>query len=189
VQRPIDAADPVRYVLLGLLHAGPSHGYDLARAFAPTTVFGSVVHLGASHLYALLTGLERHGLIVGERQEQGVRPPRRVYQLTEAGRAALWRWLDEPVARPRDVLLDFPLKLYLTQRLAPERALSLVTHQRAQITAYRATLEQDTPPEGSAVDQTFLSLLRDARIERTRSTLAWLDRCADVLATSALAVP
>jgi DNA-binding PadR family transcriptional regulator len=189
MRRPIDAAEPVRYFLLGLLLDGPSHGYDLARTFGPATVVGNVVHLGASHLYALLTRLERDGLIAGERREQGIRPPRRVYRLTEAGRAAFWRWLDEPVARPRDVLLDFPLKLYLAQRLAPERALTLVAHQRALFVAYLADLEQEPQPEGPAVDRTFLCLLREARIDRTRSTLAWLDRCAEALAATAPGVP
>jgi DNA-binding PadR family transcriptional regulator len=168
-------------VLLALLLDGPSHGYDLARAFAPGTVVGSVVHLGASHLYALLTQLERDGLIAGERLDQGLRPPRRVYQITEAGRAALRRWLDEPVARPRDVLLDFQLKLYLARRLSPERAGSLLARQRALFATYLASLEREPPPAGPDVDHIFLRLLREARVERTRSTLTWLDHCAAVL--------
>lgn len=182
MRRPIDAAEPVRYVILGLLVDGPSHGYDLTRAFAPGTVVGSVVHLGASHLYALLTRLERDELIAGERQEQGIRPPRRVYHLTEMGRAALWHWLDEPVARPRDVLLDFPLKLYLAHRLDPDQAISLVARQHDLFDAYLGELEREPPPDGPALDRTFLCLLREARIERTRSTLAWLDQCAAALA-------
>lgn len=181
MRRPIDAAEPVRYVLLGLLLDGPSHGYDLARAFAPTTVIGSVVHMGTSHLYALLTRLERDGLIAGELREQGLRPPRRVYKITEAGRAVLRQWLDEPVARPRDILVDFPLKLYLTQRQSVERAIALVTHQRALFAAYLADLEREPQPEDSA-DRTLICLLREARIERTRSTVAWLDHCAVALA-------
>lgn len=189
MRRPIDAAEPVRYCLLGLLLDGPSHGYDLARAFAPSTVFGSVVHLGASHLYALLTRLERAGLIAGEYREQGIRPPRRVYRITEAGQDAFRRWLDEPVARPRDVLLDFPLKLYMAQRLDPARALALVGHQRALFVAYLGELEREPEPEGPPVDRTFRCLLREARVERTRSTLAWLDRCAEVLAVPAAGTP
>jgi DNA-binding PadR family transcriptional regulator len=189
MRRPIDAAEPVRYVLLGLLLDGPSHGYDLARAFAPTTVIGGVVHMGTSHLYALLTRLERDGLIAGELREQGLRPPRRVYQITETGRASLRRWLDEPVARPRDILVDFPLKLYLTQRQSLERAIALVIHQRALFAAYLADLEREPQPEESAADRTLICLLREARIERTRSTVAWLDHCAETLAAPAAGQP
>src|SRR5690349_20886230 len=94
----LDAAEPARYALLGLLLEGPAHGYDLARHFTPGTALGDVMRLGASHLYALLGRLERDGLIAGERQESGSRPPRHAYHLTPQGRAAVQGWVDEPVA-------------------------------------------------------------------------------------------
>ncbi len=188
MRRPVDAADPARHVLLGLLLDGPSHGYDLARAFSPGTALGSVVHLGASHLYALLGRLERDGLIEGERLDQGARPPRRIFRITEAGRTEVGRWIDEPVARPRDVLLDFPLKLYLAQRLDPARARALIAHQRALFAAYLADLEVEPLQTGSDRDETFMALVREGRIERTRSTVEWLDRCARALAVHETAI-
>ena len=180
MRRPLDAAEPARHTLLGLLLVSPSHGYDLARAFAPGTPLGSVVHLGASHLYALLGQLERDGLVEGIRAEQGARPPRRVYRITDQGRSVLWRWLDEPVARPRDLTLDFSLKLYLARRLDPERAVTLVHHQRDLFAAYLRDLQQEQVPEGSPDDRAFMRLMLDGRIARTRSALEWLDRCAAV---------
>ncbi|HWE62283.1 MAG TPA: PadR family transcriptional regulator [Chloroflexota bacterium] len=186
LRRPLDAADPARHVLLGLLLDGPRHGYDLARSFAPGTVLGSVVHLGSSHLYALLSRLERDGLVRGEVEDQRARPPRHVYHITEAGRAEVVRWVAEPVARPRDVLLDFPLKLYLARHLNPQDAADLVARQRALFEPYLDGLmrEQEvgdhvsSPPE----DHAFIELLRQGRIARTEATLAWLDRCAALLA-------
>jgi DNA-binding PadR family transcriptional regulator len=185
MRHQVDAADPARYVLLGLLLDGPGHGYVLARAFAPGTALGSVVHLGASHLYALLGRLERDGLIAGERIKQGARPPRHVYHLTDAGRDAVSRWIDEPVARPRDILLDFPLKLYLAQRQGPTRALQLIGHQRDLFAAYLADLERETTPAGPARDRPFIGLVREGRIERTRSALSWLEHCAAALSAEA----
>ena len=182
MRRPIDAAEPVRYVLLGMLVDGPRHGYDLARAFVPGTAIGSIVHLATSHMYALLSHMEREGLIEGEYQEQGLRPTRRVYRITETGSAAFSRWIDTPVARPRDVSLEFQLKLYLTQRLDRERALTLVGHQREHFAAYLADLEREPQQDSPPTDRAFLRLLREARIERTRSTLTWLDLCAQTLA-------
>jgi DNA-binding PadR family transcriptional regulator len=181
MRRPVDVANPARYTLLGLLLEGPRHGYDLARAFAPATPLGSAVHLGSSHLYGLLAQLERDGLVVGQREDQGIRPPRRVFQLTDAGRAEVLRWVDEPVARPRDMLLDFPLKLYLAQRLDPVRAAALITHQRALFAAFLAELEGEPAPEDPGVDQAFMGLLREGRIARTQAMLGWLDRCDAVV--------
>lgn len=177
MRRPVDAADPARHALLGLLLEGPRHGYDLARAFAPGTALGSVVHLGASHLYALLARLERDGLLRGRREEGGPRPARRMYHLTETGRATVQDWLDDPVGRPRDVLVDFPLKLYLAQRLDRGRAGALVRHQRDLFVTYLADLERDLAGVDSTADGVFLRLLHQGRIARTRSTLEWLERC------------
>src|SRR5437588_2494180 len=91
------AAEPVRFALVGLLMSGASHGYDLARRFTPGTALGDIVRLSPSHLYALLARLERAGMIVGERQEAGARPQRRVFRPTEAGKESLLAWIAEPV--------------------------------------------------------------------------------------------
>ena len=175
-RRPVDAADAARHVLLGLLLDGSNYGYVLARAFAEGTALGTVVYLGSSHLYTLLAQLEREGLVAGTREAQGARPPRRVYTITDAGRAAVQHWVEAPVARPRDVLLDFPLKFYLARRLDPDRARILVARQRALFLTYLAELERpsalDAPP-----DHAFIELVREGRVARTRATLAWLDRC------------
>jgi DNA-binding PadR family transcriptional regulator len=185
MRRPVDAARPARYAILGLLLDGPRHGYDLLRSFAPGTPLGTTMHLGASHLYALLARLERDGLIVGEQQQQSLSPPRRVFRLTDDGRAAALRWLDEPVPRPRDVLLDFPLKLYLAQRHDPAHAALLIARQRALFAEFLAELEQEGRTQMAGPDEAFVSLLRDSRVLRTRATLAWLDRCANLLHVTA----
>lgn len=164
MRRPVDAADPARHMLLGLLLDGPSHGYDLARAFGPDTALGGVVHLSASHLYALLARLERDALISGEHEAHGARPLRRVYHLTPAGREMVQHWVDEPVPRPRDVLLDFPLKLYLAGRLDAARAARLIDRQRALFDTYLLELEaapMATTDIPEAVDRGYLSRAQD----------------------------
>jgi DNA-binding PadR family transcriptional regulator len=178
----LDAADPARHTLLGLLLDGPRHGYDLARYFATGTPLGDVVHLGPSHLYALLGQLERDGLISGERQDSGKRPPRRVYQLTESGRADVMRWVDEPVSRPRDMHVGFALKFYLACRLGSQYAEVLISRQRDLFTAYLTDLENIVPLEGAPHEQAFLAVMREGRIGRTSAALAWLDLCAAAVA-------
>ena len=180
-RRPVDAAGPARYALLGLLAEGPRHGYDLIQAFAPSTPLGSTIHLGTSHLYALLARLEKDGLIAGDSQIQDARPPRHIFHITQSGHAAVLAWLDEPVARPRDVLLDFPLKLYLAQRLDPARTAGLIARQRVHFRDFLRVLEVEDLPMGNQLDDAFLALLREARIARTRATLEWLDRCEGLL--------
>ena len=186
MRHAIDSAEPARYALLGLLLEEPGHGYDLARHFVPGSALGAVLRLGSSHLYALLGRLEKDGLIAGERLDAGAHPPRRVYRVTEAGRAAVSRWIDKPVERPREMLLDFPLKFYIARRQEPARAGQLVTRQRRLLTNFLQQLEREaglsglSTPEKEKEDD-FIALMRDGRIARTKASLDWLDRCAATL--------
>jgi DNA-binding PadR family transcriptional regulator len=170
------AADAARFALLGLLLARPAHGYDLSRRFAPGSALADVIRLSPSHLYALLARLERDGLITGELQDAGAHPQRRVYQLTEPGREAVERWIDDPVSHPRDMRIDFPLKLYIARTFGGERAARLIERQRGVFYAYIARLEAEEKPASSPEDAAFIDLMRMGRIGRAQAALDWLDR-------------
>ena len=79
------------HVLLGLLAAGPRHGYELKRSHderlpqAKPLAFGQV--------YSTLGRLERDGLVEQSGQDREGGPDRTSYVLTEAGRARLDDWL------------------------------------------------------------------------------------------------
>ena len=96
------------------------------------------------------------------------------------------RWIDEPVDRPRDIMLDFPLKLYLADRQSRARSAELVARQSALFRTYLESLERQQPRAPEGEDAAFEWLLHDGRIERTRSALAWLDRCAEALGVASL---
>ncbi len=93
------------HVLLGLLHAAPRTGYDLARAIDEE--LDPAWSAGFSQIYPALARLRRHGWvllrILGPRRG----PPRLLYRVTAAGRRELQRWLAEPPPAPRgnDVVL------------------------------------------------------------------------------------
>ncbi|MDQ2741838.1 MAG: PadR family transcriptional regulator [Chloroflexota bacterium] len=176
--RTLGAAEPARYVLLGLLLRGPRHGYDLARHFVSGSAIGEVIRLSASQLYALLLRLERDELIAGERQEVGSHPPRRVFRLTPEGRDAVLRWVTEPVDHPRDMLIEFPLKLYLAGQVGPGHAAALVQRQRALFARYLERLGDQTSTPETARDAAFVALVREGRIGRVRAALEWLNSCA-----------
>lgn len=173
------AAEPARFALLGLLLQGPAHGYDLSRRFGPGSALGDVIHLSVSHLYALLSRLERDGLVVGEVQEAGGLPQRRVYRLSEAGRDAVERWIDEPVSHPRDMRLDFPLKLYIARDFGPTRVAELIERQRTVFKEYIARLLVEEKQANTDEDAAFIDLMRMGRIGRAQAALDWLARCAE----------
>jgi DNA-binding PadR family transcriptional regulator len=104
--------------LLGFLFEAPGHGYDLSLHFAEGGDLAAVGHLGKSQLYALLKALESHHLAEPTLEEGEGGPARRVYRITEAGRARFLRWVTEPTVSIRGLRVEFLLKLYFLSRLA-----------------------------------------------------------------------
>ena len=76
----------VQEVLLALLAAEPSYGYQL-RARLQLALGPLAESLNAGQVYVTLGRLEKSGLLSSERVEQSERPDRRAYALTESGRA------------------------------------------------------------------------------------------------------
>jgi len=61
------------YALLGVLMAGPKHGYEIMQFIEITMV--STWHVGNSQLYALLKKLEQGGLFCSRMETHDTRPP------------------------------------------------------------------------------------------------------------------
>lgn len=80
-----------KFFILRVLHDGPMHGYDIARAVERTT--GGCCSPAEGTIYPVLREFESGGFVtVAEQVVQGRQ--RRVYALTEAGRAAFRVALD-----------------------------------------------------------------------------------------------
>ena len=80
-----------KFFILRVLHDGPMHGYDIARSVERTT--GGCCSPTEGTIYPVLREFEAGGFVtVHEEVVQGRQ--RRVYQLTEAGRAAFRVALD-----------------------------------------------------------------------------------------------
>src|SRR5215831_13212196 len=105
-------SEPAEYAILGLLESQPMYGYEMFQQFQGG-ILGQIIHLEMSQMYAFLKKLERLEYIEAELEPQGVRPPRKIFHLTEAGRKIFLEWLTTPVERPREIRLLFLIKLYL----------------------------------------------------------------------------
>lgn len=167
-------SEPAEYAILGLLAEQPMHGYELFQRFQ-SEVLGQIVHVEMSQLYAFLKKLERLNVVEAELEQQGVRPPRKVYQLTQEGRAALREWLTTPVERPRDIRIFFLIKLYFVQRQLPAQLARVIDQEIATCTQFLTSLESQrhgkvSMREQAAFDQVVLS----SRIHQTRALLDWL---------------
>lgn len=88
-----------RFFVLQVLHEGPAHGYDIARAVERTT--GGCCSPSEGALYPTLRDFEQGGYVTSATEVVSGRE-RRVYTVTEKGRLAfrvgLEAWLDATAA-------------------------------------------------------------------------------------------
>ena len=175
------AAEHAILGLLALSESGMGHGYGLARQFSPEAPLGNVVRLEPGMVYHHLKKLERLGWVTAVPETGSGRPTRRLFALSSSGRAELQRWLAEPVARTREIRLDFLVKLYLALLLDPALAVRLVDEQRqlcarlVESLANRLRRTQGEEKQDVAA-ASFGDMVLDMRLAQTRAALAWLDR-------------
>ncbi|GIH14461.1 PadR family transcriptional regulator [Rugosimonospora africana] len=158
------------YVILGLLCAGPLHGYELKRAHdqrmpqAKPAAFGQV--------YASLGRLERDGLVESAGHDQAGGPERTPFGITDRGRAALDGWLDEVEAPSPHVTSALLTKVTVALLTAGEqRARDYLTAQRrAHTDRLREYTRLKTEPGVRFADL----IAADYAIAHLNADLVWL---------------
>lgn len=168
----------IRNGLLALLEGGPKYGYQLRVEFEAAT--GATMPLNVGQVYTTLNRLDRDGFVepVSTGDDSKV-----VYRITEAGRAELAIWFDEPIehdARPRDELV---IKLALAIVTPGVDALAVIDAQRAA--AHRA-IRAATRRKATTNHSTDLAneLVAEAAIFAAEAEVRWLDHCEQVLLAS-----
>jgi len=128
--------NPTEFAILGLLAEEARSGYDIKQVVEERLSHFWSESFG--HLYPMLRRLHEGGLVGKEVERQEGRPDRKVYSITDAGRAALEAWFAEPPSpsRPRNEVL---LRIFLGRHARPEH---LIRDIRAQREGFAATLAQ-----------------------------------------------
>jgi PadR family transcriptional regulator, regulatory protein AphA len=137
---------PTSYIVLGLLElGGESTPYGLKQLAA-----GSVGHfwtLQHAQLYSEPERLARAGYVTETRERGGRR--RRLYSLTERGRAALAAWRDDPASERAELREPALLKLFFGAEPRRLAAAQLPSH-REKLAEYEAIRDgmPDEVPDG-----------------------------------------
>ena len=160
----------LKEVLLGLLDAEPRYGYELKAVFEQVT--GGTWPLNVAQVYTALTKAEKDGLVHAEVVPQDLLPDRKVFALTDKGRAALHAWTAEPDTGPVRLRDEFFLKICVLTLTDHAAAAALVHRQRDAHLAALAAL-------GDTTDRRTLhpatELLLEAAALRLEADLRWLD--------------
>lgn len=166
----------IEHALLGFVREEALHGYEIYRRLGEADGPGLVWRIKQSQLYALLGRLEADGYLSASHEPQPARPARKVYQLTDAGRAAFEQWLAAPVAHGRQLRLDFLLKLYFAQRAGGPAARDLIAAQRAVCRRWLAAAER-----AAVAESPYTRLVQTFRAGQIEAMLAWLDQCEQTI--------
>lgn len=158
--------------LLGFLHWGPMSGWDLS-AVAERAI-GDFWSLTRSQIYRELAALAARGFVIAG--EPG-RRERRVYQLTEPGRAAFAAWINQ---EPGEELIRYPLLLTMgfARHLAPERLSDFIaTHRQRHIERLARYLAEWQNAELDSFQQATL----DFGIRYERAVLDWFEHLPELV--------
>lgn len=163
----------VQEILLALLAEDASHGYQL-RARLQLALGPLAEALNAGQVYVTLARLDKAGLVRAKHVGQSDRPDRKVYELTEDGRARVMAWLDD-TSWPKPAPAEFHLKLVAAATAGLGDPVRIVDVQRHAVLAnlaeaQRAALAQ---PDGAVA-----GLLLEGVVLRLQADLQWLEACA-----------
>jgi DNA-binding PadR family transcriptional regulator len=172
-------------VLLGLVCAGPSTGYDLKHRFAATPL--GVYQPSSGALYPALRRLEMRGLLRVERNTPGQASGARrriVYHITEQGLARHTAWVRQPV-NPATVARDLPLHLMrfvlMEQLVSRAEVLAFLADLRDALAAFLDGVESYAAAVG--FDRRHPALALDHGISIHAASLAWTKRTINFLAS------
>ncbi|NJL47293.1 MAG: PadR family transcriptional regulator [Leptolyngbyaceae cyanobacterium SM2_5_2] len=171
------------HAILSALTERQCSGYDLAKQFDGSV--GFFWHASHQQIYRELTKLEQQDLLTAETVPQEGRPDKKLYQVTEAGRAMLREWIAQPSIYPptKDDLL---VKLFVGYLVPPATLIATLERERAQhaatLDAYR-TIEQKIFANLEAMPQAaqFQHITLRNGIHYETAWLAWCDETLERL--------
>lgn len=171
------------YVILGFLQQQEMTGYDLK-----TSCFDRcIAHLwpaDQAQIYRTLDKLVEQGWITCTIEIQRDRPNRKVYSVTEPGKAELTRWLEthQPLPTLREPLL---LQLHFADQLPNETIIYLLEQQLAARSKKLAECEIiDLPSlsdESANREQVMQRLVLELVIRREQTYIDWLKIAINVI--------
>jgi DNA-binding PadR family transcriptional regulator len=178
----------LKHGLLGLLNQKPMTGYDLAKEFRD--YMSHFWQAKSSNIYRDLDAMEKKGWLVSKRVIQDEKPNKRVYSITDKGKAEFMDWFsspDEDIRNTMNFKCAFCMRLYFADETSKDQALKMLYAYREQrlnrakemeevFELYEKMKDQFDPEE--IVFQKLLILQGDI-IQKAR--LTWVEKAIAIL--------
>jgi len=171
---------PLAHAILGFLEYQPMTGYDLKKYFDQ-----SIAHFWSatqSHIYRALETLEKDGFVESEIIQGEGKPNRKQYQITDAGRAELRRWVSTPL--PLEVTREaWLIQIFFAHGLTNEEIVSLFEKRIESIQEYlkqvqvaQTHIDENTKQIGIKRLSALWQLTLDYGTDYYTSEIAWLKK-------------
>ncbi len=132
----LEIPSPLALSILELLDERPMHPYEMASTMRARH-HDEFIRLNFGTLYHTVDVLERNGWIVsGEREKEGRRPERTVYNLTDSGREVLTRTLGELLRKPMREYPQFVAGLMFMHHLHAAEAAAHLNERASLLDAH-----------------------------------------------------
>lgn len=168
-------------LLLGLLRQGEMHGYRLNEFINRDLAY--CTDLKRPTAYHLLSKMTDSGWIVETEEQEGNRPPRKVYQLTADGEQAFQRLLRENLAAHTPTRFPDDMGIAFLDALSPTEARELLHTRRQGIQAEQAAI-QAALSGGHGHSGLGIVLVLEHQAHHLAAELAWLDAVIARLSTN-----
>ena len=177
-----EATLSLEYAILGFLEVGPKTGYDLKQRFDRSV--SGFWRADQSRIYRTLEKLREREWVSQEIIAQADRPDRKPYTITEEGRKAFLRWMEDcqPGSPPRNAFL---VQLFFAGLLSNDEAICLLEAKKQRILDVLASFpekyrlapeyEHDEPER---VDF-FHWLTLDSAVQMRYAYLDWIEGAID----------
>jgi DNA-binding PadR family transcriptional regulator len=177
------------HVLLGVIADEPRSGYGLKKMFSSSPA--SVYQPSPGALYPALRRLEERGLLRAEQQVSSGRRGRRLYQVSEAGRAVFLAWLRRPI-EPETVGADLGQHLMrfslMENYLERAEVIAFLTDLDAALDGFVRSMEEFVASRQGTLRQHALLAL-DHGIAVHRASLEWVRSATAALGETAEDAP
>jgi DNA-binding PadR family transcriptional regulator len=154
-------------------------GYDVLKLVEQS--IGHFLSPAKSQVYTDLRRLARAGLATEEMVEQEQRPNKRIYSITDKGREALVRWLNEGPFEPDHVRSPFTVRLFFGNLVDRSSVIAQIEELRRNAERTHAELRATEADIKDNPELFFPYLTLKSGLVQCEAQIRWADEALDDL--------
>lgn len=135
-------------ILLGLLMAQSQHGYQINEFIERN--LSTITDMKKPTAYAVLDKLSQKGYIDVQMEQEGNRPPRKVYSINEKGRECFLSLLSDNLSSPEALYYEGDIGLMFLDHLPMDKVISAIERKLSGSEKILSELN-DTPHHGKGI--------------------------------------